>query len=150
MSVSLSVILDTLARSFSKPLARTGKGPKAIAVLCALNVIFWGIYEQQGNTMQLWADRNTNWNFAGIQIPSTWFQAFNPAMIFLFAPLLNIVWAWQARRRSASGAHLRDECQHANGARRTRELHRDEEDGNAGDEKSWKEARPRPPPAASR
>ena len=71
----------------------------ALVILCALNVIFWGIYEQQGNTMQLWADRNTNWSFAGFTIPSTWFQAFNPAMIFIMAPLLNIVWAWQSRRR---------------------------------------------------
>jgi POT family proton-dependent oligopeptide transporter len=65
--------------------------------VCTLNVVFWGVYEQQGNTMQLWADRNTNWTFAGIQIPSTWFQAFNPAMIFLFAPLLSMFWARQAR-----------------------------------------------------
>jgi POT family proton-dependent oligopeptide transporter len=71
----------------------------AVIILCGLNVIFWGIYEQQGNTMQLWADRNTNWNFAGFRIPSTWFQAFNPLMIFMFAPLLNILWGWQSKRR---------------------------------------------------
>jgi proton-dependent oligopeptide transporter, POT family len=72
----------------------------ALVLLCALNIIFWGIYEQQGNTLQLWADRNTNWNFLGLHIPSTWFQAFNPLMIFLFAPLLNMFWSWQSRRRS--------------------------------------------------
>jgi POT family proton-dependent oligopeptide transporter len=69
-------------------------------LLCALNIIFWGIYEQQGNTLQLWADRNTNWNFLGLDIPSTWFQAFNPLLIFLLAPLLNIFWSRQSRRRS--------------------------------------------------
>jgi POT family proton-dependent oligopeptide transporter len=72
----------------------------ALVLLCALNIIFWGIYEQQGNTLQLWADLNTNWNFFGRDIPSTWFQAFNPLMIFLFAPLLNIFWFWQSRRGS--------------------------------------------------
>jgi POT family proton-dependent oligopeptide transporter len=71
----------------------------ALMALCALNIVFWGVYEQQGNTMQLWADRNTNWSFLGVTIPSTWYQAFNPAMIFIMAPLLNIVWAWQARRK---------------------------------------------------
>jgi POT family proton-dependent oligopeptide transporter len=69
-------------------------------VLCALNIIFWGIYEQQGNTLQLWADRNTNWNFFGLDIPSTWFQALNPLLIFMLAPLLNMFWSWQSRRRS--------------------------------------------------
>lgn len=72
----------------------------ALVLICFLNIIFWGIYEQQGNTMQLWADRNTNWNILGMHIPSTWFQAFNPLIIFVFAPLLNIFWAWQNRRNS--------------------------------------------------
>jgi POT family proton-dependent oligopeptide transporter len=72
----------------------------ALCFLCLLNIMFWGVYEQQGNTLQLWANERTNWNFFGWQIPSTWFQAFNPAMIFIFAPVLNIVWAWQARRGS--------------------------------------------------
>jgi POT family proton-dependent oligopeptide transporter len=70
----------------------------ALVILCGLNIVFWGCYEQQGNTMQLWADQNTDWNILGWQMPSTWFQAFNPIMIFAFAPLLNMVWAWQARR----------------------------------------------------
>ena len=67
-------------------------------VLCALNVVFWGVYEQQGNTMQLWADEKTDWNFFGWNMPSTWYQSFNPLMIFIFAPLLNIFWKFQASR----------------------------------------------------
>jgi POT family proton-dependent oligopeptide transporter len=70
----------------------------ALIVLCALNIVFWAVYEQQGNTMQLWADQNTNWVFFGIHIPSTWYQAFNPLMIFIFAPILNQLWAWQQHR----------------------------------------------------
>ncbi len=70
----------------------------ALIVLCGLNIVFWAVYEQQGNTMQLWADRNTSWGFLGWTIPSTWYQAFNPAMIFLFAPLLTSFWAWQSRK----------------------------------------------------
>jgi POT family proton-dependent oligopeptide transporter len=72
----------------------------SLVVLCALNILFWGVYEQQGNTMQLWADRNTNWRLLGWHIPSTWFQAFNPFMIFIMAPVLNMFWAWQAKRRA--------------------------------------------------
>lgn len=72
----------------------------ALVVLCALNIIFWGIYEQQGNTLQLWADRNVDWNLLGRDIPSTWFQAFNPLLIFLLAPLMNIFWSRQSRRGS--------------------------------------------------
>jgi POT family proton-dependent oligopeptide transporter len=65
----------------------------ALIVLCALNVVFWAVYEQQGNTMQLWADERTNWG----GIPSTWYQSLNPMLIFMLAPALNVVWAWQSR-----------------------------------------------------
>ncbi len=70
-----------------------------LVVLCMLNVIFWGVYEQQGNTIQLFADRNTDWHIFGREMPSTWFQAINPMFIFLFTPLLNIFWGWQSKRR---------------------------------------------------
>lgn len=74
----------------------------ALIALCALNIVFWAVYEQQGNTMQLWAEHNTDWHLlpgASLEIPSTWFQSFNPLFIFTLAPLLNIFWAWQSSRR---------------------------------------------------
>ena len=70
----------------------------ALLAVFALNIIFWACYEQQGNTMQLWADRNTDWRLFGFNVPSTWFQAFNPFMIFVFAPILSAFWVWQAKR----------------------------------------------------
>jgi POT family proton-dependent oligopeptide transporter len=68
-----------------------------IIIACAIVASFWAVYEQQGNTLQLWADQNTRWVFLGITIPSTWYQAFNPFMIFLFTPLLTSFWGWQAK-----------------------------------------------------
>jgi POT family proton-dependent oligopeptide transporter len=73
----------------------------ALVALCALNVVFWAIYEQQGNTMQLWADKQTVWpTLSGWQVPSPWYQSFNPFMIFVFTPLLAILWGRQAARRT--------------------------------------------------
>jgi POT family proton-dependent oligopeptide transporter len=69
-----------------------------LAVLCALNIVFWGVYEQQGNTMQLFADRNTDWHIGSLVLPSTWFQSVNPMFIFLLTPFLNMYWGWQSRR----------------------------------------------------
>ncbi len=69
-----------------------------IAVSCLIVASFWAVYEQQGNTMQLWADQNTRWQFAGLTIPSTWYQAFNPFMIFFITPILTWVWGRQALR----------------------------------------------------
>jgi len=69
-----------------------------IIIACAIVASFWAVYEQQGNTLQLWADQNTRWMFFGVTIPSTWYQAFNPFMIFLFTPLLTSLWGWQRAR----------------------------------------------------
>jgi len=70
----------------------------ALAVLCFLNIVFWAIYEQQGNTLQLWADQKTDWMMLGWEAPSTWFQSFNPLIIIFASPLLISFWAWQRLR----------------------------------------------------
>ncbi len=77
---------------------------RAIAALLILflpNVLFWATYEQQGNTIALWADSYTNRSidllFWRAEIPVTWFQAFNPFMIFAFTPFVVALWARQAR-----------------------------------------------------
>ena len=70
----------------------------AICVACFIVAAFWAVYEQQGNTLQLWADQNTRWMFFGWEMPSTWYQAFNPFMIFTFTPFLTSFWAFQSAR----------------------------------------------------
>jgi POT family proton-dependent oligopeptide transporter len=71
----------------------------ALIGLCALNVPFWAVYEQQGNTMQTWADTKTVWPLIGhFQVPTAWFQSFNPLMIMVLTPVINFVWDWQQKR----------------------------------------------------
>jgi proton-dependent oligopeptide transporter, POT family len=74
----------------------------ALLILFLPTCLFWATYEQQGNTIALWADdqtdRTINLLFWSGEIPTTWFQAFNPFMIFAFTPLVVALWARQARR----------------------------------------------------
>jgi POT family proton-dependent oligopeptide transporter len=70
----------------------------AIFMMMALCIVFWSVYEQQGNTMALWADTNTDRVILGWEMPASWFQSFNPLMIFFFVPVLNMFWGWQDRR----------------------------------------------------
>jgi POT family proton-dependent oligopeptide transporter len=77
----------------------------ALVVLCLLNISFWGVYEQQGNTLALWADSNSDRHLfsllgLGWEMPATWFQAVNPVFIVAFTPFLNSLWARQARART--------------------------------------------------
>jgi len=65
--------------------------------MMALSIIFWSVYEQQGNTLALWADANTDRMIFGWEMPASWYQSFNPLMIFMLVPLLNVFWGWQDR-----------------------------------------------------
>jgi len=69
-------------------------------VLCVPVIVFWMVYEQGGNTLQLFADRNADWHIFGWEMPSTWYQAINSMFIFTLTPVLNMLWAWQAARKT--------------------------------------------------
>jgi POT family proton-dependent oligopeptide transporter len=77
----------------------------ALVVLCALNISFWAVYEQQGNSLQFWVDDPTktnlhifSWLGSDWVMPSTWFQSVNPMFIFLLTLIVNPLWAWLLKR----------------------------------------------------
>ncbi|RAI44942.1 peptide MFS transporter [Rhodoplanes roseus] len=74
----------------------------AILLLCLPVTLFWATYEQEGNTIALWAETSTDRSISlfGLtaEIPTTWFQAVNPFLIFALTPLVVELWAWQSRR----------------------------------------------------
>jgi POT family proton-dependent oligopeptide transporter len=89
-----------------KPRLDSGEWRNVVAlfILCLPLTFFWAAYEQQGNTLALWADdltdRSINLGFWAGTIPTTSFQAFNPVMILAFTPMVVALWAHQARRRT--------------------------------------------------
>ena len=77
----------------------------ALLALFVPNTLFWAAYEQMGNTIVLWAEAYTDRSIdvlhlfgASAQIPTTWFLAVNPFMIFAFTPFVVALWARQAAR----------------------------------------------------
>ncbi|MDQ6638481.1 MAG: peptide MFS transporter [Pseudomonadota bacterium] len=98
ISLAVLVLASTLVWMIRLP---RGDRPRVMAICaaCFVTAAFWAVYEQQGNTLQLWADQSTRWpTILGFTIPSTWYQAFNPFMIWIIVPLLNLLWGWQAGR----------------------------------------------------
>ena len=80
------------------------RGVIVLLILFVPTTLFWATYEQSGNTIVLWADANTDRtvDFFGFvsKIPTTWFLAFNPFMIFAFTPFVVTLWTRQAARGS--------------------------------------------------
>ena len=82
--------------------ATSGARSSRCCVLFVPVTFFWAAYEQQGNTIALWADALHRSQLCSrlFTIPVTWFQSFNPFMIFAFTPFLIALWARQATRGS--------------------------------------------------
>lgn len=83
-----------------------------LVILATLNILFWAVYEQQGNTLQLFAEHDADRRILGWEMPSTWFQSLNPAFIFLLAPLID----WLSSRRNRNGPGLSSIAKMAIGA----------------------------------
>src|SRR5262249_48468786 len=82
----------------------------AVLLLFAPVSLFWATYEQQGNTITLWADQFTDRHFLGVEIPVTWFQAFNPFMIFAFTPFIVALWRRQGEKEPSTTTKLAIGC----------------------------------------
>lgn len=76
----------------------------ALVLLCLLTIPFWAAFEQQGNTLALWFDSDTDRMIGAWEVPQTWFQSLNPMFIFTLTPLITAFWAWQAGRSAQPGA----------------------------------------------
>jgi POT family proton-dependent oligopeptide transporter len=74
------------------------KGPTAgIFIFMLFNAFFWIAYEQAGSTLNVFAKDSTDMVVFGWEVPASWFQAYNPLLILLIAPLF--AWMWTALGR---------------------------------------------------
>jgi POT family proton-dependent oligopeptide transporter len=97
------------ARREARPLSRDEwRAIAALLVLFIPNTLFWATYEQMGNTTILWIDSKVDRTIDlfgwAAQIPTTWFLAFNPFMIFAFTPFVVLLWKHQAERHTEPSA----------------------------------------------
>lgn len=79
------------------------KRAASILILVVFTMIFWMGFEQAGGTLNLFAYEETDrvirigsyqWEF-----PAPYFQALNPLLIFILAPLFSVFWVALAQRK---------------------------------------------------
>ena len=63
-----------------------------IPVLLIAAAVFWAGFEQAGSSMNLFAERLTDRNVLGWELPATWLQSVNPLFIIMLAPLFGALW----------------------------------------------------------
>ena len=70
----------------------------AIIALFSACAMFWAGFEQAGASFNLFADRHTDLNVFGWNMPAGVLQAVNPVFIILFAPVFAALWVNLGRR----------------------------------------------------
>jgi POT family proton-dependent oligopeptide transporter len=78
----------------------------AIVVFFIVAILFWGAYEQQGSTLNLFADRYTRLEMFGISFPSSWFQSVPAIFVIIFAPIFAWIWVRLGPREPSVPAKL--------------------------------------------
>ncbi len=64
----------------------------ATAILFGAAALFFSASEQQGSTLNLFGDRNTDNHVFGYEFPSSWFQSLNSLFVITLAPVF--AWLW--------------------------------------------------------
>ena len=70
----------------------------AIFVLFIFSAIFWSGFEQAGSSLNLMAERRTDLNVFGWDVPAGFLQSVNAGFIILLAPVFAWIWVALARR----------------------------------------------------
>jgi POT family proton-dependent oligopeptide transporter len=70
-----------------------------ILILVFFVIFFWGAFEQAGASLTLFADRQTDRNVMGWEMPAAWFQSINPLAVITLAPLFTIIWGFLHKHR---------------------------------------------------
>ncbi|ELU7404079.1 di-/tripeptide transporter [Campylobacter jejuni subsp. doylei] len=60
---------------------------------------FWSTFEQKPTSFNLFAQDFTNKIIFGWEIPTPWFQSFNPLFVIIFAPIMATIWIFLAKHK---------------------------------------------------
>ena len=72
----------------------------AALVFIIFSIIFWGIYEQSGGSLSIFAAKNLNDNLVGITAdPNGVNNSAGAFFIIALAPLAGLLWLWMAKRK---------------------------------------------------
>jgi POT family proton-dependent oligopeptide transporter len=66
--------------------------------LMSYQIIFWGLFEQTGSSLNLMTDRNVDRVVLGLEIPAAAFQSVNAFFIITLAPLFSMLWVYLAKK----------------------------------------------------
>ena len=70
----------------------------SIAIVFVATGLFFAGYEQQGSSLNLFADRYTNMFIGNFEMPASWMQTVPPVTVIIFSMVFAGLWVWLSRR----------------------------------------------------
>ena len=72
----------------------------AALIFIVFSILFWGIYEQAGGSLSIFAAKNLNNNLLGVTLdPNGVNNSGGAFFIILLAPLFGLMWIWLSKKR---------------------------------------------------
>jgi proton-dependent oligopeptide transporter, POT family len=68
-------------------------------IVCFFVMFFWGAFEQAGSSLTFIADKQTDTNFLGWNMPPSMVQNFNGIFVMIFAIPFSALWVWMNKKR---------------------------------------------------
>lgn len=101
VSILLAIVLPGRREKDSKPSLTLSdiKHTLAIFIIGVFVVVFWMGFEQAGGTMNLFALERTDRLFGHWEMPASFFQALNPLLILVLAPVFSLLFVWSDQKR---------------------------------------------------
>ena len=78
-----------------------------VYIIAFFVLFFWAAFEQAGASLTLFADRQTNRQIGGWEMPASWFQSFNAAFVVIFAPIFAWVWGFLGKRNAEPASPIK-------------------------------------------
>lgn len=95
---AVAAIAFILFYAFKKCTAEERDRLGVASILIIFSVVFWALFEQAASSLNIFADRAVDRSIFGWEVPAAMLQSINPAIIFLFAPFVSMLWPKLAAR----------------------------------------------------
>lgn len=69
-----------------------------VFILSFFVIFFWGAFEQAGNSLTTFADKQTDRQLGSYLVPASFFQSINALAVIAFAPIFAVLWGFLNRR----------------------------------------------------
>jgi len=102
--VGLFIYGATLAAKGQK---KEGQRLWVVVVLALFNVVFWALFEQAGGSLTLYAEKFTNRDILGTEVPASVIQGFNSLFIIILAPVFAWFWSYMSKRKKEIGIPIK-------------------------------------------